>query len=599
MASPAPQSLVNQLVLEKLDKLDEKLRGLTDIYWDIRYRLDTVERRLGDMDGKVDRRLGDMEGALGRRLDKLSEAVAAHDHKDSSAKDQLGRKVDNVYERVVYMDNNSVNKLQQTIVDKAASASAELQRAVAHADQAVGKAAAAGLSAVLAVHARLNATHDLVLNTSRATAAAAATTTSQDDAEESEAGQRACVDASDTAAKTIKQHIDTKTDLMSSKVSKLYNDMWRRVNELESTVKTVISLSNATRRDVQALNVAALGAQHGRGYSPRQPAQESGLEYALNLHDDSVGRQLSGLRDALLDELQNVQVLQNTFLATCNRLNDKDLDVEDKLGRVLTHHTTYLLEHRQALGDFKRQLKTHSTLAGRAAANATEGTKRVESVVRGLADQSRRMEEALARLHSMTAAVQNATDKAAAGCGAGLGRLGAVEEEAAWSALLQHNATLDLAEPTERDPQSATPGPAEDEEPRATPTSEEHQRDGREAPTTAAAATATGAGTYAADSGELVLVDSNGLQRQSGPSAPRHEAAEDDGDVNGLQGQAGGPAGRREGHDDTHVAQDQQERRDGAAAGLADSGQDGMTDLSSVDDEDYTEENDDETDFID
>lgn len=57
--------------------------------------------------------------------------------------------------------------------------------------------------------------------------------------------------------------------------------MWRKVNALENMVKSVISLSNATRRDVQSLNVAAQGAQHaqqhGRGYHARQPAPEPGL----------------------------------------------------------------------------------------------------------------------------------------------------------------------------------------------------------------------------------------------------------------------------------------------------------------------------------
>jgi hypothetical protein len=42
----------------------------------------------------------------------LLQAVAAHDHKDSLAKDQLVRKVDSVYERIVYMENNSINKIQ-------------------------------------------------------------------------------------------------------------------------------------------------------------------------------------------------------------------------------------------------------------------------------------------------------------------------------------------------------------------------------------------------------------------------------------------------------------------------------------------------------
>lgn len=249
--------------------------------------------------------------------------------------------------------------------------------------------------------------------------------------EEDESERRACVDAGETTTKTIKQHIDVKTDLVSSKVrhalaealnqmplvthtpgslpallfqvSNLYNDMWRRVNTLESTVKSLLSLSNATRRDVQALGVAVAGLQHGaqgRGYA-RQPALEPGepsplaplaspdlrldlrgplvpagnIEYALNLHHTALERQLRELRDTLLDELRSVQQVQDTFLSTCNRLNDKDHSLDDKLGRVLLHHTEYLLQHGNVLAEVKRQLKTHSTLSGRAASNATEGIK--------------------------------------------------------------------------------------------------------------------------------------------------------------------------------------------------------------------------------
>lgn len=93
------------------------------------------------------------------------------------------------------------------------------------------------------------------------------------------------------------------------------------------------------------------------------------LEFALNMHEDSVGRQLSALRDTLLDELHSVQQVQDAFLRTCS------VSVEEKLSRVLTHHTEFLLEHRNALADLKRQLKTHSAAAGRAASNATDGTK--------------------------------------------------------------------------------------------------------------------------------------------------------------------------------------------------------------------------------
>lgn len=97
----------------------------------------------------------------------VPQAMAAHDHKDSAAKEQLSRKVDNVYERVVYMDNNSITKVQasaRAILSQASSAAKDLQREV---DQSVGRAKAdlaAGLAAELAgVRVQLNATRDLIL----------------------------------------------------------------------------------------------------------------------------------------------------------------------------------------------------------------------------------------------------------------------------------------------------------------------------------------------------------------------------------------------------------------------------------------------------
>ncbi|XP_052128538.1 uncharacterized protein LOC113211393, partial [Frankliniella occidentalis] len=229
-----PQSLVSLLIdkLDKLgekvqaqgttlDKLDEKLQAQVSTLWEIRYRMDSLERRLGELDSKVDRQdrhVGEVDTSIGRRFDKLSEAIAAHDHKDSSAKEQLVRKVDNAYERIVYMENNSISKIQATtgaIMDKATTLEAV--------GQVAGRVRDALAAELGAVHAKVNATHDHILNASRAVAP-------QDDADESEAGRKACVDASETATKTLKQHIDAKADLMSNKVYNLYNDMWRRVN---------------------------------------------------------------------------------------------------------------------------------------------------------------------------------------------------------------------------------------------------------------------------------------------------------------------------------------------------------------------------------
>jgi hypothetical protein len=59
-----------------LDKLDEKLRVQVDTLWDIRYRMETLERRVGDLDSKVDRRLAEIDSTLGRRFDKLAEVIA-------------------------------------------------------------------------------------------------------------------------------------------------------------------------------------------------------------------------------------------------------------------------------------------------------------------------------------------------------------------------------------------------------------------------------------------------------------------------------------------------------------------------------------------
>lgn len=582
-----------------LDKLDEKLQAQVSTLWEIRYRMDSLERRLGELDSKVDRQdrhVGEVDTSIGRRFDKLSEAIAAHDHKDSSAKEQLVRKVDNAYERIVYMENNSISKIQATtgaIMDKATTL-----EAVGQVAGRVRDALAAELSAV---HAKVNATHDHILNASRAVAP-------QDDADETEAGRKACVDASETATKTLKQHIDAKADLMSNKVYNLYNDMWRRVNALESTAKSIISLSNATRRDVQSLNVEVRGVQHSQqgrgGYHGRQSAPEPGnLEYALNMHDDAVDRHLKGLRDTLLDELRNVQQVQDAFLRTCSRLNDKDLSTEDKLSLVLSHHTDYLIKHGDDLADIKRALKTH-----KASFNATDGAKRLETVARGLAEQgrveARKVAEALARLENITAAVQNATERVS-GCTA---RPEPADEDAAWSALLQHKETTTTPEP---------PEPVETLEHRAADPAPGPGRivlgggeGSRLNVTSLNTSTTTPTTTTIQPNNPLDLVDGNLLlsrrdhaqhtfvdtaetgkgrqgARGSGQLAQDVGGAIDSSqDSNGLHGQT---ISRRE---SVHaVGQD--------TTGSADSSQDSVTDLSSVDDEDYTEENDDETEFVD
>lgn len=65
------ESLVT-LMIEKLDKLDEKVRML-DLLWEMRFRVESIDRRLGDLESKLDRRLGEIDSTLGRRFDKVSE----------------------------------------------------------------------------------------------------------------------------------------------------------------------------------------------------------------------------------------------------------------------------------------------------------------------------------------------------------------------------------------------------------------------------------------------------------------------------------------------------------------------------------------------
>ncbi|KAK3913872.1 UPF0134 protein [Frankliniella fusca] len=650
------ESLVNLLIdkLDKLsdkvqaqgttlDKLEEKLQAQVSTLWEIRYRMDSLERRLGEVDSKLDRQdrhVGDVDTSIGRRFDKLTETIAAHDHKDSSAKEQLSRKVDNAYERIVYMENNSISKIQATaghILDKATSCAADSQRVV---EQAVGRARDELAAELGAVHARVNATHDHVLNASRAAAGP------QDDAEEYEAGRKACADASETATKTIKQHIDAKTELMSTKVSGLYNDMWRRVNALESTTKAIISLSNATRRDVQSLGVEVRGLHHAQqsrgGYHGRQSAPEPGnLEYALNLHDDAVDRHLKALRDTMLDELRNVQQVQDAFLRTCSRLNEKDLSTEDKLSRVLSHHTDYLIKHGDDLADIKRALKTHRDRAG-TAFNATDsakatprdrgaqpggaGPRGVEAggggvgaprEHHGLSAAGRPAPPRQAKHHPMPFQIFTNVTERVSSCA---GRPEPTDEDAAWSALLEHKEAAPTppepaeavspeplgghqdrgaAEPGGQLTTTTTPGPSTTTPPsrpldlsdgelsasrRDHSPSQDIAETGQEA-----AGRAGGQELRAApDSGRDSSQDSNGLQRQHRqPGGRRGEPVHAPAGA-GQETGAGAAAGRGP-----------EWRTLGGAGGSSDSSQDSVTDLSSVDDEDYTEENDDETDFVD
>lgn len=192
--------------------------------------------------------------------------------------------------------------------------------------------------------------------------------------------------------------------------------------------------------------------------------------------------------------------------------------------------------------------------------------------------------------------IQNASDRVSAcasggssgssgsnlGTGMGLEAGGGVaEEEAAWSALLQHNESL--AAVTEAQPE---PGPALGS---ATTTSR--------APSTSAESVGSG------DGGTLVLVDSNGLQRPP-PREPAVGQVPLEGAANYGQGH-GQDHGQEHGQD-SHGGNGlhREQRREAAERAehqlhSTDSSQDGVTDLSSVDEDDYTETDDDETDLLD
>lgn len=69
------ESLVN-LMMDKLELLDDRLRQQTSTLWEVRLRMEGLERRLGELDSKVDRqdrRLAELDANGGVRFEKLKE----------------------------------------------------------------------------------------------------------------------------------------------------------------------------------------------------------------------------------------------------------------------------------------------------------------------------------------------------------------------------------------------------------------------------------------------------------------------------------------------------------------------------------------------
>ncbi|XP_069674236.1 putative leucine-rich repeat-containing protein DDB_G0290503 isoform X2 [Periplaneta americana] len=359
------QGLQNVLI-----SIEERLRALDTLYsprytprWEV--SIEQQSRRMETMES----RLGRLETLLELRLDKLSESMSARQLKDELSKDQINRKLDSTYERINhrlgYLEARldvGISKLQSTIEGNEGRME------------------------------RLEST--------------AAGRQSEVESELADIG---------SGIHEIKKQLTTfETQQNRSLANNMYNDMWRRTQLLEGLVKDSMSLSNATRRELQE-GIRSIALQMGRRglFQSDRDRQEGTVDIAL----DTMGlvqRRLSELGRKFDSNFQMLMLAQNLFLESCHRIQLDEPQLETKitkvLERILGAITNRSMNTDHEIQELQELLKSHTThltqgleqttkSVFQASEQSNEDSKLLQIAIAGIKDQllesSKIMEEAI------------------------------------------------------------------------------------------------------------------------------------------------------------------------------------------------------------
>ncbi|KAJ9574153.1 hypothetical protein L9F63_008409, partial [Diploptera punctata] len=169
----------------------------------------------------------------------------------------------------------------------------------------------------------------------------------------------------------ITNDIDRHGNNFITKLNNMYNDMWRKTQVLEGLAKDTMSLSNATRRELQE-GIRTIALQIGRRglFQSDRERQEGSMDIGL------IQRRLNELGRKFDSSFQMLMLAQNLFLESCHRIQIDEPQMETKLTRVLEKIldtiTNRSMSTDRELREIEDMLKSHSTHMRHSVGHATD-----------------------------------------------------------------------------------------------------------------------------------------------------------------------------------------------------------------------------------
>ncbi|XP_021932424.1 uncharacterized protein LOC110835983 isoform X2 [Zootermopsis nevadensis] len=380
-----------------LISIEERLRALDTLYsprytprWEI-----SIEQQSRRME-TIESRLGRLETLLEIRLDKLSESISARQLKEELSKDQINRKLDSTYERLNHRLGYLEARLDSTI-DTGIGQIERLEATAGRQNDIEAELADIG-TGIDDIKKHVTAFEDqhnrnlvkIIENEKHMTVEMGNLTALMEDLHVEFNKTQAVSEMNDGEGTDFQEALKNNMNLMlhqvissidknannfMTKANNMYNDMWRRTQLLEGLVKDSMSLSNATRRELQD-GIRTIAVQMGRRglIQSDRDRQEGSMDIAL----DTLGlvqRRLNELGRKFDSSFQMLMLAQNLFLESCHRIQLDEPQLEGKLTqvleRILDAITNRSINTDREVQMLHEALKSHSSHLTRTLSQAT------------------------------------------------------------------------------------------------------------------------------------------------------------------------------------------------------------------------------------
>ncbi|XP_066259221.1 putative leucine-rich repeat-containing protein DDB_G0290503 [Euwallacea similis] len=372
-------SLQQQNFQSVLISIEDRLRNLDNIYSmqlseTLKVKLDQYHRKLETLDTKIIR----LESLVMLNLDKISENISTKNYKDDLTRTQLSRRLENVYEglghKINYMERKfelSIDKLQT----KADSTLQRLERMEDDMMQRHGDIEAELSENFSSLEEYKSSTTLIAENTLTDIANTLKVTMSQNISNTIQNLNRTIQERLDfinrgilevfnethlVKEKTDSMKRELKQDLNSyaNKVSDLNMDIWKRNSGIEDKIKSIETVTNASRIESQN-SVRALMLQIGKTSS-------KGSSPGLSNNDKT---SMESLKKALNLSLEKIISNQELFLESCHRVQMDESQIESEISTLLGKLIDMLdVKLATAIKDLKaveKSLKNHDSRVNR------------------------------------------------------------------------------------------------------------------------------------------------------------------------------------------------------------------------------------------